>query len=62
MPALIQIKQPLMSLHLFHTDKEKAFVKQLLSKHINTFNLQRLLSKKACPYDSEVEKAIFRIM
>ena len=34
----------------------------LLSKCINTFNIQRSLSKKGCPYDNAVAEATFNSM
>ncbi|WP_239363470.1 IS3 family transposase [Snodgrassella communis] len=60
MPVLSQIKQPLSSLHLFHSDRGKEFDNQLLDKCFNTFNIQRSLSKKGCPYDNAVAKATFK--
>ncbi|MCO6504601.1 MAG: integrase core domain-containing protein [Snodgrassella sp.] len=62
MCALSQIKQPLSSLHLFYSDRGKEFDNQLLDKCINTFNIQRSLSKKGYPYDNAVAEATFNSM
>ncbi|MCO6505154.1 MAG: hypothetical protein J6568_07030 [Snodgrassella sp.] len=62
MCALSQIKQLLSSLHLFHSDRAKAFDNQLLDKCFDTFNIQRPLSKKGCPYDNAVAEATFNSM
>ncbi len=60
MSALSQIKQPLLSLHLFHSDRGKEFDNQLLDKCFDRFNIQRSLSKKEYPYDNAVAEAIFK--
>ncbi|PIT50121.1 hypothetical protein BHC48_01180 [Snodgrassella communis] len=52
MSALSQIKQPLSSLHLFHSDRGKEFDNQLLDKCFNAYSIQRALSKKGCPYNN----------
>ncbi|PIT50597.1 hypothetical protein BHC48_06080 [Snodgrassella communis] len=59
MSALSQIKQSLSSLHLFHSDKRKAFDNQLLDNCLNTFNIQCSLSKKGYLYANAVAKATF---
>ena len=56
MCALSQIKQPLSSLHLFHSDRGKEFDNQLLDKCFNAYSIQRVLSKK----DACVKKAVFK--
>ncbi|WP_392562163.1 IS3 family transposase [Orbus sturtevantii] len=60
MSALSQIKQPLSSLNLFHSDRGKEFDNQLLDDCFKTFNIQRSLSKKGCPYDNAVAEATFK--
>jgi putative transposase len=60
MSALSQIKQPLSSFNLFHSDRGKEFDSQLLDECFNTFNIQRSLSKKGCPYDNAVAEATFK--
>lgn len=60
MSALSQIKQPLSTLNLFHSDRGKEFDNHLLDDCFKTFNITRSLSKKGCPYDNAVAEATFK--
>ena len=62
MQALSQIKAPLSSIALFHSDRGKEFDNQLLDSCIEVLDFIRSLSNKGCPYNNTVAEAIFKII
>ena len=60
MQALSQIKAPLSSIALFHSDRGKEFDNQLLDSCFEVFAITRSLSHKGCPYDNAVAEATFK--
>ena len=40
----------------------KSIVKEEIEKLLKTFNINRLLSAKGCPYDNAVVRAIYKII
>lgn len=60
MIALSQIKAPLSSIALFHSDRGKEFDNQLLDSCFDAFGITRSLSHKGCPYDNAVSEATFK--
>jgi Transposase and inactivated derivatives len=47
---------------MFHTDRGSEFKNQLIDEVISTFNIQRSLSMKGCPYDNAVSEATFKLV
>jgi transposase InsO family protein len=60
--ALASIKVDLRKIHLFHTDRGKEFKNKIIDDALATFNIQRSLSMKGCPYDNAVAEATFKII
>ncbi len=50
------------SFKLFHTDRGNEFKNKLIDDALKTFNIQRSLSMKGCPYDNAVAEATFKII
>lgn len=60
--AFASIKVDLRKIQLFHTDRGNEFKNKLIDDAIETFNIQRSLSMKGCPYDNAVAEATFKII
>ncbi|MCG7315537.1 IS3 family transposase [Priestia flexa] len=60
--ALASIKVDLNKIQLFHTDRGNEFKNKLIDDALKTFNIQRSLSMKGCPYDNAVAEATFKII
>jgi transposase InsO family protein len=60
--ALASIKTDLNNVQLFHTDRGSEFKNKLIDDALTTFNIQRSLSMKGCPYDNAVAEATFKIV
>jgi transposase InsO family protein len=60
--ALASIKTDLRKIGLFHTDRGSEFKNKLIDDALATFNIQRSLSMKGCPYDNAVAEATFKII
>ena len=60
--ALASIKVDLRKIQLFHTDRGNEFKNKLIDDALETFNIQRSLSMKGCPYDNAVAEATFKII
>lgn len=60
--ALASIKTDLNHIHLFHTDRGSEFKNQLIDEALQTFNINRSLSMKGCPYDNAVAEATYKII
>ena len=59
--AIASIRANLNTVKLFHTDRGKEFDNKLISDALQTFGIQRSLSKKGCPYDNAVAEAMFKV-
>jgi putative transposase len=60
--AFSSIKVDLRKIQLFHTDRGSEFKNKLIDDALETFNIQRSLSMKGCPYDNAVAEATFKII
>lgn len=52
----------LQDIRLFHTDHGNEFKNQTIEELLETFDIERSLSHKGCPYDNAVEEATFKII
>lgn len=59
--ALASIRSNLNDIQMFHTDRGKEFDNRLIDEALETFNIQRSLSMKGCPYDNAVAEATFKV-
>jgi len=60
--ALASIKVDPRKIQLFHIDSGNEFKNKLMDNALKTFNIQRSLSMKGCPYDNAVAEATFKII
>ncbi|WP_307480823.1 IS3 family transposase [Cytobacillus purgationiresistens] len=60
--AFASIKMDLHKIQIFHTDRGNEFKNNLIDNALKTFNIQRSLSMKGCPYDNAVAEATFKII
>lgn len=60
--ALASIKADLHKIQIFHTDRGKEFKNKIIDDALATFDIQRSLSMKGCPYDNAVAEATFKII
>jgi putative transposase len=58
--ALASIKVDLRKIKMFHTDRGNEFKNKLIDDALETFEIQRSLSMKGCPYDNAVAEATFK--
>jgi transposase InsO family protein len=49
-------------IQIFHTDHGNEFKNQAIDETLKTFEIQRSLSHKGCPYDNAVAEATFKII
>ena len=47
---------------IFHTDRGNEFKNKLIDELLDTFEIERSLSKKECPYDNAVAEAGYKII
>ena len=59
--ALYSIKYDLRKIDLFHSDRGNEFKNEDIEKALKTFNINRSLSAKGCPYDNAVAEATYKI-
>ena len=59
--ALYSIKYDLRKIDLFHSDRGSEFKNEDIEKALKTFNINRSLSAKGCPYDNAVAEATYKI-
>lgn len=52
----------LQDIRLFHTDRGNEFKNQTIEELLETFDIERSLSHKGCPYDNAVAEATFKII
>lgn len=60
--AFGRIKTNLNNINIFHTDRENEFKNKIIDEVLTTFNIDRSLSKKGCPYDNAVAEATYKII
>ena len=60
--ALYSIKYDLRKIDLFHSDRGSEFKNEDIEKALKTFNINRSLSAKGCPYDNAVAEATFKVI
>ena len=60
--ALSTIKVDLRKIRMFHTDRGSEFKNKVIDEALETFEIQRSLSLKGCPYDNAVAEATFKII
>ncbi|SIS59496.1 Integrase core domain-containing protein [Salimicrobium flavidum] len=49
-------------IHLFHTDRGNEFKNQAIEELLETFDIDRSLSEKGCPYDNAVAEATYKVL
>ena len=52
----------LKKIKIFHTDRGNEFKNKIIDEVLNTFEIERSLSKKGCPYDNAVAEASYKII
>ena len=60
--AFSRIKANLNNINIFHTDRGNEFKNKIIEEVLTTFNIDRSLSKKGCPYDNAVAEATYKII
>jgi putative transposase len=60
--AFASMKGDLRKIQLFHTDRGNEFKNKLIDDALETFEIQRSLSTKGCPYDNAVAEATYKII
>lgn len=58
--AFLSIKGDLRKVALFHTDRGREFMNQIIDDLLKTFEIKRSLSHKGTPYDNAVAEATFK--
>ena len=58
--AFRTIKTNLQNISVFHTDRGNEFKNNAIDGILDTFETERSLSKKGCPYDNAVAEATFK--
>ena len=59
--AINSINYDLSKIILFHADRGNEFKNQMIDDVLETFDIQRSLSAKGCPYDNAVAEATYKI-
>lgn len=60
--AFSTVKANLERIKIFHTDRGNEFKNKMIDETLETFNIQRSLSMKGCPYDNAVAEATYKII
>lgn len=60
--AFSKIKCDLSKINIFHTDRGNEFKNKIIDEVLETFKIERSLSKKGCPYDNAVAEATYKII
>lgn len=60
--AFSKIKYDLRKINIFHTDRGNEFKNKIIDEVLETFKIERSLSKKGCPYDNAVAEATYKII
>ncbi|REJ21884.1 MAG: hypothetical protein C6W54_16450 [Bacillaceae bacterium] len=56
------VEADLQQIQLFHTDRGNEFKNKTIDEALDTFQINRSLSMKGCPYDNAVAEATCKIM
>ena len=59
--AFLNSTADLSKICIFHTDRGSEFKNKIIDELIKTFNIQRSLIHKGCPYDNAVSEATYKI-
>ena len=59
--AFATVNTDLRNIQMFHSDRGSEFKNALIEEVITTFEIQRSLSMKGCPYDNAVAEATFKL-
>lgn len=60
--AISKINHNLKQITLFHTDRGKEFDNKLIDEVLKTFEIERLLSTKGCPYNNAVAEETMKAL
>ena len=60
--AFASVKANLAQIQMLHTDRGSEFDNMLIDEILETFNINRSLSLKGCPYDNAVAEATFKLV
>lgn len=60
--AFSKVTVDLSNIKIFHTDRGNEFKNKMIDETLNTFNIERSLSMKGCPYDNAVAEATYKII
>ena len=60
--AFIIVKINLSQIKIFHTDRGNEFKNKIIDEILDTFNIDRSLSMKGCPYDNAVAEATYKVI
>jgi len=60
--AFGKIRHNLNKINIFHTDRGNEFKNKIIDDVLKTFNIERSLSNKGCPYDNAVAEATYKII
>ena len=56
------MKGNLFDIQLFHTDRGSEFDNMLIDELLDSFQINRSLSMKGCPYDNAVAESTFKMI
>ena len=59
--AFSRVQSPLDRIKILHTDRGNEFKNKAIDNILTTFDIDRSLSKKGCPYDNAVAEATFKV-
>lgn len=62
MKAFRSVNISLSKINIFHTDRGNEFKNQSIDNVLHTFDIERSLSMKGCPYDNAVAEATFKVI
>lgn len=60
--AFSSVNINLSKINIFHTDRGNEFKNQSIDNVLHTFDIERSLSMKGCPYDNAVAEATFKVI
>ena len=60
--AFCTVQTNLSQIKIFHTDRGNEFKNQIIDEILDTFNIERSLSMKGCPYDNTVAEATYKVI
>ena len=60
--AFASVEVHLAQIQMFHTDRGSEFDNMLIDETLESFNINRSLSLKGCPYDNAVAEATFKLI